>query len=100
MSTNTILSRYPEVIAENNQLTFEGALGVLDGSSTEIVYESTGRKLSQLDWDINNVPIIKLGANWDLNEQWTFKGRFWSVVTNNGNAHMEDRDWLDSTQST
>lgn len=54
--------------------------------------------MSQLDWDINNVPIIKLGASWDINNNWTLKGRFWSAMTDN--ADMTDRDWVTSTQST
>ncbi|MGF1740290.1 omptin family outer membrane protease [Vibrio profundum] len=96
------LSLTPEAIAasKKNNLTLEGSLGVLNGSSTELVYDNTGRKLSQLDWEIDGVPIIKLGAIWDVDYTWTLKASFWSVVTSDGDAHMEDRDWQDANQST
>ncbi|MER2495439.1 omptin family outer membrane protease [Vibrio neptunius] len=93
----------PSVMAADdaNNVTLEGSFGVLNGSSTELVYSSsTGRKLSQLDWEIHNVPIIKLGAAWDVNDKWTLTGSFWSVLTDDGDAHMEDRDWLNANQSS
>ncbi|MCL1126601.1 omptin family outer membrane protease [Shewanella surugensis] len=92
----------PNAIAESDKsnLMLEGSLGILNGSSTELVYDSDGSKLSQLDWDINNVPIIQLGATWNLNDNWTVKGSFWSILTDDGNANMKDRDWLDPYQST
>ncbi|WP_252724330.1 omptin family outer membrane protease [Vibrio hepatarius] len=91
----------PEAMAANktNDIKLEGAIGLLNGSSTELVYDD-GQKLSQLDWKIENVPIIKLGATWDINEKWTVKGGFWSVMSDNGDAHMEDRDWEDPNQSS
>ncbi|MCL9780188.1 omptin family outer membrane protease [Vibrio sp. S4M6] len=86
--------------SNNGNVTFEGSLGVLNGSSTELVYESSGRKLSQLDWEIEDVPIIKLGIIWDVESDLTLQGRIWSVLTSNGDAHMEDRDWQDANQSS
>ena len=91
----------PEVMAATMMpgIQLEGALGLLNGSSTELVYRD-GKKLSQLDWEIENVPIIKLGATRDINEQLTFKGGLWSVMNDDGDAHMEDRDWLTPNQSS
>ena len=91
----------PEAMATNksNDIKLEGAVGLLNGSSTELVYED-GKKISQLDWKIKNVPIIKLGAAWDINESWTVKGGLWSAMNNDGDAHMEDRDWLEPNQSS
>ncbi|WP_076589122.1 omptin family outer membrane protease [Vibrio ostreicida] len=91
----------PQAMAEGHQnnLALEGSLGFLNGASTENVFDTTGKKVSQLDWKIDNVPIIKLAAALDLNEKWTLKGGFWSAITDDGDAHMEDRDWLVANQS-
>lgn len=79
---------------------FETSLGMLSGSSTELVYRSSGQVLSQLDWEIDGVPIIHLGSSWQASKRWLFSAQFWTAMTSDGDAHMEDRDWLDVNQST
>lgn len=40
--------------------------GMLSGKSHEMVYDAdTGRKVSQLDWKIKNVAILKGDISWD-----------------------------------
>ncbi|AAW85741.1 omptin family protease OmpT [Aliivibrio fischeri ES114] len=89
-----------EAMAESDKkdISLGLSLGVLNGASKELVYDDTGRKLSQLDWRIDNVPIIKLETDWNINQRWTLTGDFWSILIDDGNAHMEDRDWFIENQ--
>ena len=86
--------------SQQGSLIFESSLGMLNGSSTELVYRNSGSKLSQLDWEIDGVPIINLGSTWGVSDNWTLAAHFWSVLTTDGDAHMEDRDWKDINQSS
>ena len=81
-----------------NVFSLDASIGVLNGTSTELVYEDSGEKLSQLDWDIKNVPIIKLGGQWDV-DSITIRGNVWTSLTDEGDANMVDRDWLTPNQS-
>lgn len=72
-------------------MTFEGSLGVLNGEATELVYFG-GERVSQLDWETYDAPVIKLGAIWDLNSRWTFSADYWKTLTE-GHGYMTDRDW-------
>ena len=50
----------------SDSLSVSTSVGLLSGKSTELVYdETTGRKLSQLDWKIKNVAILKADFSWD-----------------------------------
>ena len=65
MTIKTNLFRLCSMAAnKTNDIKLEVANYLLNGSSTELVYDD-GQ--SQLDWKIENVPIIKLGATWDIN---------------------------------
>lgn len=96
------------VYAESMQLTpnfspesfaLSTSAGMLNGQSHELVYDAgTGRKVSQLDWKIKNVPILKGEISWDAYSFLTLNARGWTSLAA-GSSHMDDYDWLDDTQS-
>lgn len=49
------------------------SLGWFAGQANEYVYEAGGRKLSQLDWEIKNTPIIKGSISWNANTWLTLE---------------------------
>lgn len=72
--------------------------GVLSGKSHEMVYDSnTGRKISQLDWKIKNVAILKGSVSWDLYSFFTLNVCGWTSLAS-GTGHMDDYDWLNENQ--
>ncbi|VUS85810.1 omptin family outer membrane protease [Klebsiella pasteurii] len=73
--------------------------GMLSGKSHELVYDSdTGRKISQLDWKIKNVAILKGDISWDAYSFLTLNARGWTSLAS-GAGHMDDYDWLDAAYS-
>lgn len=75
------------------------SLGWLGGESKEYVYDAdTGRKISELNWKINNTAIIKGDISWDPFFWLTLNARGWTTLASSG-AGMDDYDWLDASQS-
>lgn len=58
----------------------------------------TGRKLSELNWKINNTAIIKGDISWDPLFWLTLNARGWSTLASS-EAGLDDYDWLDASQS-
>jgi len=80
-------------------LTVSASGGMLSGKSHEMVYdEVTGRKISQLDWKLKNVAILKGDISWDAYSFLTLNARGWTSMAS-GSGHMDDYDWLDDKQS-
>jgi plasminogen activator len=74
--------------------------GMLSGKSHEMVYdEVTGRKISQLDWKIKNVAILKGDISWDADSFLTLNARGWTSLAS-GSGHMDDYDWMNENQSS
>lgn len=66
------------------------SLGMLGGKSKELVYDaSNGRKISQLDWKIKNVAILKADFFWDAYSFLTLNVRGWTSLAS-GSGHMDD----------
>jgi len=81
-------------------LTVSASGGMLSGKSHEMVYdEVTGRKISQLDWKLKNVAILKGDISWDAFSFLTLNARGWTSLAS-GSGHMDDYDWQDDTQSS
>lgn len=73
--------------------------GMLSGKSHELVYDTnTGRKVSQLDWKIKNVAILRGDISWDAYSFLTLSARGWTSIAS-GSGHMDDYDWMNSNQS-
>lgn len=79
--------------------TVSTSAGMLSGKSHEMVYDTeTGRKISQLDWKIKNVAVLKGELSWDAYSFLTLNARGWTSLAS-GSGHMDDYDWLDDNQS-
>lgn len=83
-----------------DSLAVSASAGMLSGKSHEMVYdEATGRKISQLDWKIKNVAILKGDITWDAYSFLTFNARGWTSLAS-GSGHMDDYDWMNEKQSS
>ena len=81
-------------------LSVSASAGMLIGKSHEMVYdEVTGRKISQLDWKIKNVAILKGDISWDAYSFLTLNARGWTSLAS-GSGHMDDYDWMNAKQSS
>lgn len=81
-------------------LAVSASAGMLSGKSHEMVYdEATGRKISQLDWKIKNVAILKGDITWDAYSFLTLNARGWTSLAS-GSGHMDDYDWMNAKQSS
>ncbi len=76
------------------------SVGMLSGKSKELVYDTgSARKISQLDWKIKNVAIVKGDLSWDAYSFLTLNARGWTSLAS-GSGHMDDYDWQSSSQSS
>lgn len=83
---------------QDERFTVNGSLGYLAGKSQEFVYDSqTGRKISQLNWKINGAAVIKGEVNYKLRPWLNVNAQGWITLAN-GNAVMDDYDWLNPFQ--
>ena len=81
-------------------LSVSASAGMLSGKSHEMVYdEVTGSKISQLDWKIKNVAILKGDISWDAYSFLTLNARGWTSLAS-GSGHMDDYDWMNAKQSS
>lgn len=79
-------------------LSLAGSIGYLFGKSKEYVYEpETGRKISELDWKINGVAVIRAEANYRVLQWLDFNAQGW-INLGQGSAVMDDYDWLNPNQ--
>jgi outer membrane protease len=69
--------------------------GLLNGQSQEKVYDR-GDKVSQLNWDIKQVPTLHLGMTFHPSTWLTLDARGWTRLSG-GNSHMKDYDWADGS---
>jgi outer membrane protease len=70
---------------------FSLGAGLLNGRSLEKVYEN-GEKLSQLNWDIKQVPTLHLGLTYHPTDRLSLDLRGWTRMSG-GDSHMKDYDW-------
>lgn len=73
-------------------LSFE--IGVANGQSRELVYlEDKGQKISELQWEIDNVVLVGVEGSFDFTDWLRFNGGFWTNLTEGDNGRMDDYDW-------
>lgn len=71
-------------------------IGALQGMAKEYVYDTDGSLLSRLDWKTKTTAILKGGVSF-APFSWAKVGvRGWSTFYE-GNAHMDDYDWIYTT---
>lgn len=86
---NTLL---PDLSSQS--ITASASTGMLGGTSHELVYDvDTGRKISQLDWKIKNVAILKGAISWAPYSFMALDARGWTSLAS-GSGHMDDYDWM------
>ncbi|OTA16947.1 plasminogen activator [Xenorhabdus vietnamensis] len=69
------------------------SLGRLWGQADEYLYNSqTGHKNSELNWKINNAPIIKGDISWNILSNLTLNARGW-ITLESSHSSMDDYDW-------
>lgn len=82
-----------------DSLSLSTSVGWLGGKSQELVYNpDTGKKISQLDWKINNLAILKGDIAWDAFSWLTLNARGWTSLAS-GSSTMDDWDWQSDNQS-
>ncbi|MGR4049735.1 omptin family outer membrane protease [Kosakonia cowanii] len=82
----------------SDSFSVSASAGMLSGKSNELVYDETGRKISQLNWKIKNVAIVKGDLSWNPYSFLTINARGWTSLAS-GAGHMDDYDWLNESQS-
>ncbi|MCF0162791.1 MAG: omptin family outer membrane protease [Fusobacterium necrophorum] len=68
----------------------------LNGKAGEFVYDKpgTGRKISRLDWEIKNIPMLKLGYQYEYNNwEFSIEGRK-NIKNKIKSGKMKDYDWI------
>ena len=86
---------------DNNYLSFRitPRFEVLNGSVNEYVFDelnlNTDNKVSQLDWDIKNIPVFGLKADFDI-LQYMYVSLSGSFGIPKESGYMQDYDWLNS----
>ncbi len=69
-------------------------IGVANGQARELVYlEDKGQKISELQWEIDNVVLAGFKGSFDFTDWLRFNGGFWTNLTNGDNGRMDDYDW-------
>ena len=79
-----------------HQVAVAGRLGVgwLSGESTETVYDTeTGRKLSELVWDLDSVFMLNAGASIEPTPWLRLNADVWFRM-NDGSGSMDDYDYV------
>lgn len=72
--------------------------GILNGGKArELVYVQD-YKVSQLDWEMKNSPIVKADLSWKFLPWLSFNAKGWSTISSNKTT-MDDYDWLDEENS-
>lgn len=67
--------------------------GLISGKSHEIVYGDEGKKISELIWRLDNVPMIGLTASIPLPLEATLSLSAWSRM-GRASSHNDDTDWV------
>lgn len=82
----------------SQSITASASAGMLSGTSHEMVYDvDTGRKVSQLDWKIKNVAILKGGLSWTPYSFMTLNASGWHSLAS-GSGYMDDYDWMNTSE--
>jgi plasminogen activator len=69
-------------------------LGLLNGRALEKMYDvDDGEKVSQLNWDLKQVPTLHLGLTYHPLDWLSLEAKGWTKVFK-GEGHLQDYDWL------
>lgn len=91
------LSQTPETepFHSNTSQCLEARMGILKGQAMEIVYDPlTGRKISELQWDMDEVYMAGLSLTGNITPQLSVNAVFMGNAISDGNGKMNNFDWL------
>lgn len=75
-------------------VSVQGGIGYADGMAKEFVYNNKdGSKVSQLDWDIQNVLMGGGTLSLRFLDRLTLNGSAWFAISE-GDGSMDDYDWM------
>ena len=77
--------------------TMSASLGHLSGVAHEMVYLDHGRKLSQLDWNMEQALVLNGGMSFEATDLLRFYGAVSFGL--DGDNYMDDYDWIDTPPS-
>ena len=80
-----------------NKNSINIGVALLNGKSEELVYVN-GKKLSELTWELENVPMFGLEVERKLASKTYLNISAWTKLAN-GSGEMNDYDWLDESGS-
>ncbi len=90
MNGSTTITVNKHVIVVKGRLS----LGLLNGEASELVYDtSDGSKVSELKWQLNNVPMLGIGGSIIPFPWLTVNADVWFNLSSD-NSEMDDYDWL------
>ncbi|EOQ68782.1 omptin family outer membrane protease [Acinetobacter pittii] len=72
--------------------------GILNGGKARELVLADTEKVSQLDWEMKNAPIVKADLSWQFLPWLAFNAKGWTTVSSNKTT-MDDYDWLDEEDS-
>ena len=67
------------------------SLGLLNGESNELVYNTDGSKLSELNWQLENTAMLGIGGSITPCRWFTLNADVWFNLTDD--SEMDDHDW-------
>lgn len=89
------------IVSADNSFELRLSSGVLNGESGEYVYDAYGTytgipgyKISELNWELNDVFMVGLGATIPLGNWVDLNLEYWKNATEEGDGTMDDYDWL------
>ncbi|MBN0986686.1 omptin family outer membrane protease [Amphritea pacifica] len=85
---------------ENSMIAvrLRGSIEKISGQSDEYVYDTTGAKISELNWDLENIVMIGGGISVGWNDYLQLNLGGWTAVSENSGS-MVDRDWYPEISS-
>jgi plasminogen activator len=82
----------------NKWFAFDVFLGTLAGDAREYAYDINGRKLSQLNWKMNNTATIGGRFVYNFLPRFSLTAKGWTTFFN-GNSTLDNYDWFNPRQS-
>ncbi|KMV70720.1 hypothetical protein AI29_10450 [bacteria symbiont BFo2 of Frankliniella occidentalis] len=102
IGSNLVANAYASdnYLASWDDVSVEVSAGVLSTTTKERVYDPTnGHKDSQLNWRVNNAPVLKGALEWRVLPKLSLGLEGWSTVAKRGGV-MNDYDWEDESQKS
>ncbi|WP_241597068.1 omptin family outer membrane protease [Rosenbergiella epipactidis] len=102
IGSNLVANAYASdnYLASWDDVSVEVSAGVLSTTTKERVYDPTnGHKNSQLNWRVNNAPVLKGALEWRVLPKLSLGLEGWSTVAKRGGV-MSDYDWEDESQKS